>query len=233
MPTTTPSTLDVRPLPARERHATILSTFDALEPGSGFVLVNDHDPKPLLYVFQNERAGRFDWSPLEQGPEAWRILISRVAAGTGERAVTDYLAWDHDRLDGLLATAREALGDGLTDEARTIFGRFRLGLLRHIRMEEDVLFPAFEAATGMPAQAGPTAVMRAEHRDIQTILERMRDQIDHPLAGLAEFEESRQALLLVLGDHNEKEEQVVYPVTDQNLMVPGQRDELIRRMQLV
>ena len=46
--------LDVRDVVPRERHPLIFRTFDALAPGQGFVLVNDHDPKPLYYQFQAE-----------------------------------------------------------------------------------------------------------------------------------------------------------------------------------
>jgi uncharacterized protein (DUF2249 family) len=48
---------------------------------SGFVLVNDHDSKPLYYQFAAEHEGQFSWGYLEQGPEVWRVRIGRAAAG--------------------------------------------------------------------------------------------------------------------------------------------------------
>jgi uncharacterized protein (DUF2249 family) len=78
---TMPSTdhqLDVRPEPPAQRHALIFDTFEELEPGSGFVLVNDHDPKPLYYQFAAEHAGQFSWDYLEEGPEVWRVRIART-----------------------------------------------------------------------------------------------------------------------------------------------------------
>jgi len=69
--------LDVRVIPPRERHPRIFALFDRLEPGQGFVLVNDHDPKPLYYQFQAERPGQVDWSYLEEGPEVWRVRIAK------------------------------------------------------------------------------------------------------------------------------------------------------------
>ena len=71
--------LDVRVLPPREKHPTIFATFDALEPGASFVLLNDHDPVPLRYQFMGERPNAFTWEYLEQGPETWRVEIGRVA----------------------------------------------------------------------------------------------------------------------------------------------------------
>lgn len=71
--------LDVRILPPKEKHPTIFETFDALEPGASFVLLNDHDPMPLRYQFQGERPERFTWEYLEEGPEIWRVKIGRKA----------------------------------------------------------------------------------------------------------------------------------------------------------
>jgi len=72
--------LDVREEVPKRRHELIFETFDALEPGTGFVLVNDHDPKPLYYQFAAEHAGEFSWDPIEEGPEAWRVRIGRTAS---------------------------------------------------------------------------------------------------------------------------------------------------------
>ena len=71
--------LDVRTIPPRERHPRIFSTFESLPVGGSFVLINDHDPKPLYYHFQAERPGTFGWDYLEEGPDTWRVRISRAA----------------------------------------------------------------------------------------------------------------------------------------------------------
>ena len=49
-----------------------------LEPGASFVLVNDHDPKPLYYQLEAEHPRQFSWTYLERGPEAWRVEIGRL-----------------------------------------------------------------------------------------------------------------------------------------------------------
>ena len=72
--------LDVRPIPPREKHPTIFATFDGLEEGDHFVLVNDHDPVPLRHQFTFERPGQVQWEYLEQGPELWRVKITRTNA---------------------------------------------------------------------------------------------------------------------------------------------------------
>lgn len=72
------TTLDVRAIAPRDRHPLIFRTFDGLEPGSAFELVNDHDPRPLYYQFHAERSGLVEWEYLEQGPERWRVRIGRT-----------------------------------------------------------------------------------------------------------------------------------------------------------
>jgi len=70
--------LDVRSLPPAKRHERIFATFFELKDGESFVLVNDHDPKPLYYQFAAEQPGKFRWEYLEQGPERWRVRIGKV-----------------------------------------------------------------------------------------------------------------------------------------------------------
>ena len=69
--------LDVRALAPAQRHAEIFASYRALAPGKGFLLVNDHDPKPLQYQFEAEYKGHFTWDYMESGPKIWRVRIGR------------------------------------------------------------------------------------------------------------------------------------------------------------
>lgn len=70
--------VDVRTIVPRERHSLIFNTFDALPPGGSFILVNDHDPRPLYYQFNAEHGGDFAWEYLEEGPETWQVRITKA-----------------------------------------------------------------------------------------------------------------------------------------------------------
>ena len=72
------SQLDVRTIQPRDRHPLIFNTFDNLKPGESFELINDHAPKPLYYQFLHERPDMFIWEYLEEGPETWRVRITRT-----------------------------------------------------------------------------------------------------------------------------------------------------------
>jgi uncharacterized protein (DUF2249 family) len=69
--------LDVRIIPPREKHPAIFRAFDALSPGQGFTLINDHDPFPLRHQLEATRANQVDWSYLQQGPTVWRVRIGK------------------------------------------------------------------------------------------------------------------------------------------------------------
>jgi uncharacterized protein (DUF2249 family) len=81
---TVTSVLDVRAIAPRDRHSLILRTFDQLAPGEAFVLVNDHDPKPLYYQFRFEKPEQFTWTYQAEGPEVWQVEIGRLAGGPGQ-----------------------------------------------------------------------------------------------------------------------------------------------------
>lgn len=69
---------DVRPLPGRVKHTMIFQRWLALQVGDHFVLLNDHDPKPLYYQFSAEFPGAFAWEYLQRGPEEFRVKITKT-----------------------------------------------------------------------------------------------------------------------------------------------------------
>lgn len=70
--------LDVRAEIPQRRHELIFEHYHAMEAGESYILVNDHDPKPLYYQFEAEHAGAYTWQSLEEGPEVWRVEIGKI-----------------------------------------------------------------------------------------------------------------------------------------------------------
>jgi regulator of cell morphogenesis and NO signaling len=155
------------------------------------------------------------------------VEVARRATDAGARGVAEALGWDHDRLEVIENRAFEERRAGRFAEAAAVYGTFARGLRRHIGFEEDLLFPEFERRAGVPAEAGPTAVMRAEHRIIEGLIGEIERGIGDPAA---DVDGARRRLHQVLGDHNMKEERVLYPGTDR-LMTEDERDALIQRIQ--
>lgn len=209
---------------APDAPVSILRLFDALEPGERLVADVPRAVAPLaLAALQAGRKGLFEWSILAEG-ETLRVELLRRSVPEGElRGVTEALGWDHDRLEEIEAAAFAARAAGDFEKAVQLYGAFATGLRRHIRFEEELLFPVFERKLGFPPQAGPTAVMRYEHREIEALIAQIGAEI-----GLADSgaEGTRARLHAVLGDHNMKEERILYPHTD-GALGPEEADALV------
>ncbi|WP_336000251.1 DUF2249 domain-containing protein [Halorientalis halophila] len=81
--------LDVRDLPPAQRHERIFDAYDELATGEGFVLVNDHDPKPLYHQFEAEAGPEFRWAYRQKAPGEFRVVIGKAegsadSPGAGE-----------------------------------------------------------------------------------------------------------------------------------------------------
>ncbi|MBS1970890.1 MAG: DUF2249 domain-containing protein [Bdellovibrionales bacterium] len=71
--------IEAQTIPPRERHGFIFQSFDNLEGGDSLVIVNNHDPIPLLRQFQEVRPEQFAFEYLEQGPKTWRLRLTKKA----------------------------------------------------------------------------------------------------------------------------------------------------------
>lgn len=70
--------IDAREIAAQQRHPFLFQTFDNMSVGAAFILVNDHDPIPLYYQFMDRRKEQFRWEYVEEGPELWRVCITKI-----------------------------------------------------------------------------------------------------------------------------------------------------------
>ncbi len=221
--------LDARGLGAAEWASAARLRFDELAPGERFVLVSSGACGEALRLLQADRPGLFEWSPLEMGPSSWRIEIARREnSATRLRRIAEALAWDHDRLDALELAAFRARADGDLQSAFDLYAEFAAGLSRHIGFEERIVFPVFEDRAGLPPSAGPTAMMRTEHRRIRDLLDQIDGGIGDPASAV---EDVRRDFLGLLGEHNLKEERVLYPAVDR-LLDPEEADRLVRQIQI-
>lgn len=127
--------------------------------------------------------------------------------------IRSYMTDDHRHCDDLFAEAEQAVGKGNLEIAQATFGHFRSAVLAHFNTEEKTLFPTFEAKTGMTM--GPTQVMRMEHVQMRALMEEAADAIK---AGKTEdFLGLADTLLIMVQQHNMKEENMLYPMCDQHL----------------
>ncbi len=71
--------IDVREIEPKHKHPIIFEKFDNLNDGEAFIIINDHDPKPIKYELAAERANeKFIWKYLEKGPNVWKVRIGKT-----------------------------------------------------------------------------------------------------------------------------------------------------------
>ena len=141
--------------------------------------------------------------------------------------ILEFLGSDHRACDDLFASAETAVAQTNWDSARSLFGRFQAAMARHLAMEEEVLFPAFEARTGN--SMGPTEVMRMEHAQMRGLLQDMASAVAD--ANHSRYLGLSETLNMLMQQHNLKEENMLYPMSDR--VLDSERDGLIRAMQAI
>ena len=135
--------------------------------------------------------------------------------------IRTFMTDDHRRCDDFFAEAEQAIGKKNIEAARASFGHFRTAVLAHFDSEEKTLFPTFEAKTGMTM--GPTQVMRMEHQQMRDLMSQAQAAID--AGDTDEYMGQAETLLIMMQQHNMKEENILYPMCDMRL--GGERDTLV------
>jgi iron-sulfur cluster repair protein YtfE (RIC family) len=126
---------------------------------------------------------------------------------------TQPLQQHHKHCDELFAAA-EALGHaGDWPACEASAATFCAEMEAHFTTEEQVVFPAFAEATGM--SGGPVAVMRMEHAQMRDLMAQMKAAVK--ARDRDEFAGTADTLLILMQQHNMKEENILYPMCDTSL----------------
>ena len=108
-------------------------------------------------------------------------------------------------------------------QAKEVLTEFVDEMEGHFSKEENVLFPALEGRTANAM--GPTQVMRMEHVDMRQLMKDMQGVVEAQDAdqylGLSE------TLLIMMQQHNTKEENILYPMADNALA--DEQEEILER----
>lgn len=143
-----------------------------------------------------------------------------------ETGLAAFFEQDHRDCDARWVDVEELLDTEDMDAARPAWQKFDAGLRRHIAMEEEILFPAFEAASGM-GSGGPTAAMRMEHQQMRGLLGQIAKAME---AGNAEQAMATgDTLLMLIQQHNIMEEGTLYPMAEN--ILAGQWSDLVARLE--
>ena len=119
-----------------------------------------------------------------------------------------WLHHDHKDFESAVYKCRVACDIADWSLVQDVFAEMASNYKNHVRIEEDVLFPAYDAHPG--ASSGPTASLEADHEQILHLM-------DHIAQGLAENDreslaENFSLLYRILRNHHEKEEEIFLPM---------------------
>ena len=136
----------------------------------------------------------------------------------------NWLVHEHSLYENLLSRCQDAVEMEDWGAADLVFRKLVEHLKQHMTVEEEVLYPAYEAAAHAPQ--GPTQALREEHgqivrhvRDMAMVI-KTRDS-EHVLDGLSRLEYQ-------MIKHHEKEEDIFLPMASQ--ILDGKREEISRKL---
>jgi len=127
--------------------------------------------------------------------------------------INTFMANHHKECDTQFAQAEEAVANGDWQQGSQLWYQFAAELENHFAREEDILFPEFEATTGMTG--GPTQMMRMEHEQMRALVTEINKAAENKEKD--QFLALTETLMITMQQHNMKEEQMLYPMIDQSL----------------
>ncbi len=132
---------------------------------------------------------------------------------------------EHRGCDELFADAEKSVIDGDFPQAEKQFLEFANETLKHFKKEEDELFVLFESITGN--SEGPTRVMRFEHEQVRGVIGKMANSIEN--RDKDSYLSLAESLMILLQQHNMKEEQMLYAMCDR-VIPQNKKEELLKSM---
>jgi len=132
--------------------------------------------------------------------------------------IKEYLSNDHRRCDEIFAAMEESANNSLSD-AKEITQEFIEASEHHFQMEERVMFAEFEQKTGMTE--GPTQMMRHEHAQMRTLMKQLLEAL--VADNKDKFFGFSETLMILMQQHNMKEEQMLYTMAQQHLNAESDR----------
>lgn len=154
-----------------------------------------------------------------------------------------HLLREHREVEGGISTFEQFLSDqshmeqwggNEREDFRLIQDLFYRHLDKHIRKEEEVLFPALESF--LPRDLGPLAVLRGEHEDVRELTRRVQTAGELRARGLAgtearaHLQQFGAGLVRVLRDHIYKEDRILFPMVTR-FLTPERDAQLLRQME--
>jgi len=142
--------------------------------------------------------------------------------------ISHYMTQEHRDCDTGFAAAEQAVANGDWKLAEEKYMLFANDTLRHFKKEEEELFPAFETHTGNTE--GPTRVMRYEHDQVKGLIGKMAAALESQDKDA--YLSLCESMMILLQQHNMKEEQMLYAMCDR-MLPPELKESTLEKMKAV
>jgi len=232
--------LDLRAVPVNERSPDkIINAWKELNQGEALRLINDHDPKPLRYMFQIEFKDSFAWEYKQQGPEVWIVEIKKIKAAA---PLSDEQKAKREELKQILKKLHEAKPEELNAVKKEAQKYFREVEPKELAMAEqeliqegttrtemkrlcDVHLEVMKGNLGVKAKklrlpaSHPITICKDEHKIIKRNLRRLK-ALAEKLKQAGSFEKAKKHLdilkelshfFLETEKHHAREEKAIFP----------------------
>ncbi len=218
------NTLDLTATSDNQKLAAIAASFQKLNAGEQVFIKSNGDFASTMSEFQNQFWGKYDWQPFLVSADVWSGYLT--ASPAGPTSILQIMEGHHKYIDTAYVKAENTLMEGDAQTGMERMRSFLWNMELHFNREEKVLFPTFEERTGMTG--GPTAVMRTEHQQIRGVLKEVAESLDS--GDYQRVYDLSETMLILIQQHNSKEENILYPMTDQHLA--DEAEQIARKLQL-
>jgi hemerythrin superfamily protein len=204
--------LDVTGLSKEEQNEKIGAEVNGLQEGEQLEIMSNGDYNEIVGGLVNKLWGNVEWYPFLNEAGTWSGRFTKnTASPTG---ILGAMEAHHKYCDTLYVKGENEISSGAEETGKMYLRAFLYNMELHFHREETILFPAFEERTGMTQ--GPTQVMRAEHEQIRGVLNEMKKSYE--AADYQKIFDRAETLLILVQQHNSKEENMLYPMCDQHLL---------------
>jgi len=217
--------LDVTGLSKEDQVEKIDTEVNGLQEGEQLEVTSNGDFNEIVGGVVNKLWGKVEWYPILKEAGNWSGRFTKNASAPTN--VLGAMESHHKYCDTLYVKGENEISSGAEETGKMYLRAFLYNMELHFQREETILFPAFEERTGMTQ--GPTQVMRSEHEQIRGVLNEMKKSYE--AADYQKIFDRAETLLILVQQHNSKEENMLYPMCDQHL--PDIAEELTKKLILL
>ncbi len=219
--------LDLRKLMPFERHEKIFENWNALKGGEVLRIINDHEPKPLYYLFEAEYNGQFKWEYEKQGGNKWIFRITKISQDNNREEIKDMLKklQEEKVSDATIKKAKSMLSDisstelALLEQELINEGTTRKEMRKLCDIHLEIMKDNIKDKDLKLEPGHPIHTFMEEHKEILNFVDILKKAVKK-LESAGDFKNAKieiemlrfAAKHLVEADkHHQREEEVLFP----------------------